>query len=722
MRLRIFGGKGGVGKTTLAAAAAVGAAESRRKVLVVSTDPAHSLGDALALPLGPEPRPVHLRQGTLLAAEVDAEAALSRWLGARREALLDLVERGTYLDREDAASLLDLELPGIDELTGLLETVRTARGLGCDELVLDTAPTAHTLRLLGMPATLRGFGALMALLAEKPHILAESFGGGGGRAGAGDFAAEAISGEAREIEALLRDSARTAFTWVLLPEAMSVAESRDGLAALAELAVPVSEVVVNRLTPPDAAARCPICAARRGAELEAVEMVRWDFAAYPLRLLPAQAREPRGLPALRLLAGALSSATRGEELLLLEQGMRHGLRLEPAAAGTVTRGAATGSRARGAAESQTSYLGDEPRTGSPERSPGAIPPASSPGWNRPASSSPPPWLATLAPPERKLLLVGGKGGVGKTTCAAAVALGAARARPRRRVLLLSADPAHSLGDALLAELGDEERRLPGGPANLRCREIDPGRAMVRWRERFGEATGDVLVTLTGLPATTAERATADLLGLEPPGLDELAALDALTDAFPAPPARPAASLVVVDTAPTGHALRLLAMPEVALAWDHALLALLLKYREAVAPGELAAELVTLSRSLKRLAALLADPRRTAFAVVTRPAELPRRETLRLLDSLREARIAPAAVLVNAVPALPEMKRLSPPASPPCPRCRTEAMAAARQIARLSRDLARRDGCAIILAPAAVPPPRGCEGLLAWSGAWREGPP
>jgi arsenite-transporting ATPase len=429
-------------------------------------------------------------------------------------------------------------------------------------------------------------------------------------------------------------------------------------------------------------------------ELEAVETARRDFTPHPLRLLPAAAREPRGLPALRRLARALVSPAKGVELLRSTEG---------------TQGSAK----------------DEP--------PGS------------GSFSPPWWLALLAPPRRDLLLVGGKGGVGKTTCAAAVAVAAAAARPQRQVLLLSADPAHSLGDVLLAELGDDERPVSGAPANLLCREIDPGRALARWRERFGEATGEVLAALTGLPATTAERATADLLGLEPPGLDELAALDALADAFPAPPARPVASLVVVDTAPTGHALRLLAMPELALAWDHALLALLLKYREAVAPGELAAELVALSRSLKRIAALLADPERTAFAVVTRPAELPRRESLRLLDALRAARIAPAAVLVNAAPEPAPLLSSSllqpspsqgggtlrpPPAEvpsrgettfPACPRCSAEAAAASRQISRFARDLAGREGCAMILAPAAVPPPRGPESLAAWSRSWREGP-
>ncbi|HYN21535.1 MAG TPA: ArsA-related P-loop ATPase, partial [Thermoanaerobaculia bacterium] len=123
---RFFGGKGGVGKTTCAAAAALAAAESGTRTLVVSTDPAHSLGDALAHRLSAEPTPVVTRKGLLLAAELDAGRALSRWLGERRETFRQIAERGTYLDEQDVDRLLGLSLPGADELVALLELPRLA--------------------------------------------------------------------------------------------------------------------------------------------------------------------------------------------------------------------------------------------------------------------------------------------------------------------------------------------------------------------------------------------------------------------------------------------------------------------------------------------------------------------------------------------------------------------------------------------------------------------
>src|SRR5690242_2096731 len=99
--LSLFGGKGGVGKTTCAAAHAVARAERGLRVLAVSADPAHSLGDALDVRLSSTPKPLKVRRGTLHAAELDAGAALTRWLRDRRATLRLIAERGTYFDRED---------------------------------------------------------------------------------------------------------------------------------------------------------------------------------------------------------------------------------------------------------------------------------------------------------------------------------------------------------------------------------------------------------------------------------------------------------------------------------------------------------------------------------------------------------------------------------------------------------------------------------------------
>jgi arsenite-transporting ATPase len=193
----------------------------------------------------------------------------------------------------------------------------------------------------------------------------------------------------------------------------------------------------------------------------------------------------------------------------------------------------------------------------------------------------------------------------------------------------------------------------------------------------------------------------DLLDLAPPGLDELSAVSTFLDALFGNGASPGYDLVVVDTAPTGHTLRLLETPAAMLEWVQALLSLMLKYREVAGLGPLANDLVELSRGLRRLGEVLRDPRQTGFVVVTRAGELPRRETERLLADLDRLGLAVPAVIVDAV------NRGG------CPRCTHLQRAQARDIERLARG-AR---CTIIEAPAVFPPPRGVEALAAWGRTW-----
>jgi len=710
-----------VGKTTLAAARAVAAAGRGRRVLAVSTDPAHSLGDALDAELGPEPAAVPLERtgsqaersaaagpgadeerpseaggGELTAVELGAEAAFDRWMGARRAAFRAIAERGSVLTAEEADRLLALPLPGVDELLALLEVARLAREGGCDEVVVDTAPTAHTLRLLALPAALARLAAVLDALDERRRVLAGTFGGG---AEPDPLIAE-IEGDARRVEALLRDPERSGFSWVLLPELLSLRETEDALAALAEAGVVVAELVVNRVVTGEGnrdegggtraadgaggaggAEGCEICAARVAAELEVVEEVRRRFPDVPVVVAPELPEEPRGVAALRRLA----------------------------AAAEVTETAEADGRAGSGPSRSLAALGmgitrmDRPPSSRVQR---AISPA------RALDRTPEtPWLPTLAPPGLRLLFFGGKGGVGKTTCAAAVALAAAATTPGRRVRLLSTDPAHSLADVLDAPLGDDERPVPGAPEGLTARELDAPR---RWRELRRSMAAEVEGMLAweggrGGAAATLDRTLLDrLLEATPPGLDELMALASLTDAVASPEAG-GTELLVVDTAATGHALRLLAMPELALRWDHALLSLLLDYRRAARLGRLAEELVALSRSLKRLRATLADPARSRFVAVTRAAELPRRETRRLLAALDELGISAPAVVVN---------RLTVP-SPGCSRCTAAVGTEARELDRVAA-LARAgagDPRAILRAPAAFPPPRGPDALLRWAETW-----
>jgi arsenite-transporting ATPase len=656
-----FGGKGGTGKTTCAAAAAIASAERGRRVLVVSTDPAHSLGDVLGRKLTARVSRVRLRRGSLYACELDADRALTRWLAARRPALAAILKRGTLLDRRDIDPFLDLSLPGVDELLGLLEVERLGAG-AYDQIVIDTAPTGHTLRMLSTPATFETLARVLDLMQEKHRVLAAAF-ARGSRPNGSEALIDELRGDGERLGDLLRDRSRTRLCWVMLPEELSVAESVRAVAALRSDGIRVTDVIVNRLTQPPPSP-CALCNGRRRAEADGLKSISTRLGGSGAALWTVGAREEpaRGIAALREVARSLSSY---ERLVAPRRGSR-----------AVTRPDIARSR----------------RTGLPASV-------------RPSRST-------------RLLIVGGKGGVGKTTCAATLALAIARQTPERRVLLLSTDPAHSIGDVLGQSVGAAESRIRGGPKNLVARELDAAQEWRRRREDYRESVARLFDTLgTGSHvALTVDRAIIEeVFDLAPPGMDEVAGMLTMIDALwpdeqeaasNAAPRAPRFDLVIVDTAPTGHAVRLLALPAQAQAWVRQLMTVMLSYKVVGGFGELARELLTLSRGLERLRDLLVDPDACGFLVVTRPERLPTLETNRLIEWLRRHRIGSRALIVNG---------LTPPG---CARCRRTAARERREIATITHQPSwTRVRCPIIQTRLMASPPRGVTELIAWSRTW-----
>jgi arsenite-transporting ATPase len=639
-RLVFFAGKGGVGKTTCASAFALAALRRDKtagRVLLVSTDPAHSLGDALGVRLSSAPRTV---VRTLDAMELNAPRAFQRWLTEHRRPLGDVIEHGTWLDRDDVDALLDLSIPGIDELVGMLEIGRFAASL-YDLIVVDTAPTGHTLRLLAAPESVAAVAEVLDALQEQHRVIRDQL-ARVGRPEASDRLIVLLAEQARETARRLHDPETTTFHWVTLPEELARAESIDGIAALEAGGMRVSEVVINRVLPE--AGPCRLCDRRRADERRVIAAIRRQLGRGRLvSVVEASVREPRGLRALAALAPVMAD-------------------------GSWLRAHGSGLMEKRTIHHRPSVLGPQPSA--LDRITGAA----------------------------SLLFFGGKGGVGKTSVSAAAALWLARSDANRRVLLLSTDPAHSLGDVFQATVGDTARPIANGPDNLAVRELDAARALALRRTAF-EAALDEIASAFGAGAATGSGGASGLMSLAPPGVDELFGVLSVVDA------RADFDVIVVDTAPTGHALRLLEMPDVAREWMQALLRVLLKYKSLVRPGQLAAELVELSKSIRDLQALLRDPARTRFIVVTRPAEVPRVETSRLIAQLRRLRLSAPAIVVNALTIGPGR----------CAWCRATAAAERRELDALRRLCGRR--CAMIQTPLVAPPPRGVKQLNAWAEQW-----
>jgi len=249
-------------------------------------------------------------------------------------------------------------------------------------------------------------------------------------------------------------------------------------------------------------------------------------------------------------------------------------------------------------------------------------------------------------PATRYIFFGGKGGVGKTTAAASFALALAESDESARVLAFSTDPAHSLSDSFDERVGELKRGVAGAE-NLDAKEIDPAARFEELKERYRKWTDELFEQLTGgsrFEVQFDREAMRELVSLAPPGIDEIAALSTISDLID----EGAYTSIVLDTAPTGHLLRFLELPAVALAWVRTFLKLLLKYKNVVRWGGVAEELVALSKAIKRVASLLTDPEACEFVGVAIPERMSLEETVRLAARLKKLKTPMRRLLVNNV--------------------------------------------------------------------------
>ena len=632
-RLIFVGGKGGVGKTTTSSALAVRLADGGLSTLIVSTDPAHSLSDALMQDVsGGSPVEVN-GCPTLLAMEVETEEAVARFraaVGGFRASDLGLggvaEEVLSKLGLDEFADILDNTPPGLDELLALAETLAVVRGDAAggedggdgnaklarerfDRVVFDTAPTGHTLRLLAFPEFLDKL--LTKIVALKSRV-----GGAiallGGLLGGVDPAAKLDETVVRlerwqrrvsELERLLTDPDVTDFVVVGIPSRLSVAECARLLSALAEQGVSVNHLVVNQVVDASASvAYVRRVAAEQARALKGVDSGSSPLSGLDLSRVPFFSMEMRGVYPLKYYA----------------------------------------SQAYGA-----------------------------PGGH--AAS----WDDLLDAPSDRFVLVGGKGGVGKTTSSASLAVECAERG--HNTLIVSTDPAHSLGDALDVDLsGGEVVRVEGlAGASLYAIEVKVDEAVAEFKRLvagLSDGDGD-----GGSGSSLGLADFADVFDVVPPGVDELIALAKIVALARSDSYGLHFDRVIVDTAPTGHTLRLLTFPDFLDRFIDRLLLLRSRFQGAASVvsgassllGNLAnglggggmgigargnggadeepravQRLMEFQAQMRDLDGLLKDASQSEFVIVSIPSYLSLTESERLLAALTKQGIAVRRGVLN----------------------------------------------------------------------------
>jgi len=311
-----FGGKGGVGKTTIATAFALQSAEQACKTLLVSTDPAHSTSDILEADLGPEPRHV---LGNCWAMEIDPEREAEAYIDDVKQRiaestaprLVEEVERQIDIARISPGSE---EAALFDRFARIIESSVSE----FDRLVFDTAPTGQTLRLLSLPELMNTWIGGLIMRRKKVNALSRMWRNVAGAA-AGDRpssddpvlrALEERQARFRRTRVTLTDASRTVFSFVVTPERLPVLETEKAVSALEKYGIPVGAIFVNRVIPDEAEGA--FLDRRREREVEYLQRIAQAFGDHPIHLVPLSDRDVVGADALRRLSATeIGSTTRG---------------------------------------------------------------------------------------------------------------------------------------------------------------------------------------------------------------------------------------------------------------------------------------------------------------------------------------------------------------------------------------------------------------------------
>ena len=296
-RVLFFGGKGGVGKTTCSSAFALAASREGRRVLLVSTDPAHSTSDILERQLGPSEREV---LPNLWGLEIDEEAEARRYLDEAKQRLAGLFSASVMREASRQIELAG-SMPGVSDvaLFERMAGIVLSRRDAFDLVVFDSAPTGHALRLLRMPELMTSWVRALTVRRRQAIDGAADSGTAAGTTAAEDPVLRALEARADRLarfQAALTRAGESAFVLVLIPERLPIEESARAVHVLEDVGVPLGGVVINRVLPE--AAQDGFLRARKVQERVYLDEIATRFASAPRVLIPQLPRDVCGLDSL----------------------------------------------------------------------------------------------------------------------------------------------------------------------------------------------------------------------------------------------------------------------------------------------------------------------------------------------------------------------------------------------------------------------------------------
>lgn len=288
-----FSGKGGVGKTSMAAATALWFSRKGKKVLVISTDPAHSLADSFDTKIGGDIKEL---AKNLQAVEIDPKKAMAEY----KEMLMPQIEKVEMLKGAGLDGILDMadSAPGIDEVAAFDKFLKYMNSKEYDIIIFDTAPTGHALRFLSLPDVMDSWVGKMINMRLKfsgminlfKRIL--PFGEPGEGPQLGTEQMEAMKERIKQAKEILSNPKKTHFNIVTIAEQMAIVESERCINALKEYNIPVETIIVNQLIPENT--KCAFCTEKRDGQQKRLKEIRSIFGKYRIKGMQMHKEEVHG--------------------------------------------------------------------------------------------------------------------------------------------------------------------------------------------------------------------------------------------------------------------------------------------------------------------------------------------------------------------------------------------------------------------------------------------